>query len=460
MSDVSAEITNWVAGVTGGQVKEIKLVSTGGRQGYRVDVEKEGKPLGLFMQQGRPPGTGQFSTVTREAEIFRALEAIGVTVPHVWGASEDYHVILLDRLEGGAWFQEPPDPQQRVTLAQAYISELAKWHSTPAADLALPSFKPIKTARAHQEDQLAGIRKVFQEEDAKKPLDALARVTLDYLEKQLPDYDGQAVLCQGDTGPGNFLYVGNKITGVIDWELAHIGDPMDDIAWLTWRATQHGFPDMPERLREYEKLSGIEVVPQRVYYYRVNACARLGPWFGLASMAPAPRSTEFAADNDRAVHGGQWVTGMLHRRMRLEALGQALGMDLPPRITEAPGAQGEHSNMYHGVLAQLQNAVGRIEDRLASGLIKGAARQVKYLKQVDLHGESFSRAELADISKLLGRTVSSFDEGRPALADAAREGKVSFEGYFLYHWNRMTRDDFLMREASGKMFERSWPKVK
>jgi aminoglycoside phosphotransferase (APT) family kinase protein len=66
------------------------------------------------------------------------------------------------------------------------------------------------------------------------------------------------------------MYDGDRATAIVDWELAHIGDPMDDIAWLSWRATQHGWPDFPARLREYEDVSDHRD-PDRAKYYRLNA---------------------------------------------------------------------------------------------------------------------------------------------------------------------------------------------
>ena len=461
MADLEPEIVAWIAKVAGGEVTEARLVSSGGRLGYRIDVIKAGRPLALFLQRGRKPGEGSFMPLAREAEVSRAVEAIGVKVPHVWAVSNAFNVVLMQRLDGGVWFQEPPEADQRVKIAQDYIRQLARWHSTPAAALNLPSFQPIMSARAHQAAQLKGIRALFEEADRTAPIDALSRTTLDYLEREIPDYDGPAVLCQGDTGPGNFLYAGDEVLGVVDWELAHIGDPMDDIAWLSWRVTQHGFPDFPERLREYENLSGITVDPGRVYYYRVNACARLGPWFGLADMGQAAvrrgRAGADAAQNDRVADGSQMVMSMLHRRMRLQALGMALGVELPSRHVAHEAPPHEHAGLYDTVLGQLQTMVPLIADAKASRLAKGVARQVKYLKEIDRNYALFERGELADMSRLLGRTVSALDEGRPALAEAAREGRVSFEGYFLYHWNRMVRDDHMMREASGRLFHRAWP---
>lgn len=458
MADLSDQILDWIASVTGGAVSEAKLVSTGGRNGYRVDVRRGDEQLALFLQRGRPPGTGSFVPLSREAEVMRALESIGIKVPHVWGVSEADNTVLLDRLDGTVWFQEPADPAQQVSIAQDFIANIARWHATPAAELPLPSYQPILSAKAHQQSQLKGIRQIFEEADAESPIDALSIKTLDYLETQVPDYDGPAVLCQGDTGPGNFMYRDGQVAGIIDWELAHVGDPMDDIAWLSWRSTQHGFPDFPARMREYEQLSGIKVDPARVSYYRVNACARLGPWFGLADMGQAAAyRRENGEDTDRSADGSQMIMSMLHRRMRLVALGDALGMDLPSRYVTEEAAPHDHAGMYDNILRQLQVMVPRIEDRQASSLAKGVARQVKYLKEVDRNFVSFEHQELAEIAALLGRTVATTAEGRPALAAAARDGKVSFEAYFLYHWNRMVRDDHMMREASGKIFQRSWP---
>ena len=148
-----------------------------------------------------------------------------------------------------------------MAVAQDFMRHLATWHSAPARELELPSFGPVRSMPEHQRDQLAGIEALFEREDREVPIDALARAQLEHLLHHVPDHDGEPVLVQGDTGPGNFMYADGRVTAIVDWELAHVGDPMDDIAWLSWRATQQGWPDFPARLREYEAASGIEVDP-------------------------------------------------------------------------------------------------------------------------------------------------------------------------------------------------------
>ena len=92
-----------------------------------------------------------------------------------------------------------------------------------------------------------------------------------------------------------------------------------------------------------------------------------------------------------------------------------------------------------------------------ANLAKGAARQVKYLKEIDRNGTLFEADELDDLGRLLGRVPDSIEEGRVDLAAAANDGKVEFDDYLLYHWNRLVRDDLLMKPSSGAMYDRSWP---
>jgi len=112
MTELGPEVLDWIERVTGGRDVETQLVTSGGRLGYRVDVTVDGARRPLFLQRGRNPGTGSFMGFAREAEVYRALEPLGVKVAHVWGVDEALNVLLVDRLDGTVWFQEPPDPQQ------------------------------------------------------------------------------------------------------------------------------------------------------------------------------------------------------------------------------------------------------------------------------------------------------------------------------------------------------------
>ena len=468
MAKIPTAITDWIGEVAGGRFTGSRHVAAGGRDGFFVDVDRDGDRLELFLQLGRAAGgfdTSQVS-VEKEAEVFRALAANGLPVPRVWGVHGPSQGLLVERLKGRVWMHPPATAEEQLSVAQDFIRHLAAWHRLDPRALDLPSFGPVLSARDHQRRTLDHMR--AQAALGGGEVEPLLRISLDFLERALPDYEGPTVLLQGDTGPGNLMFEHGKVTGVVDWELAHLGDPMDDIAWVTWRATQHTFTHLPDRLAEYEALSGHRLDDARIRYYRVNACVRLacagsGPWggFGVTNMGVhRPRPSAAAptdADFDRSADGSTFVFTILHRRMRLEALMAVMGLESgPPQEDLIQAPPKEYGQMYEEMLARLQVAVKRTTDNLASNVMKGVARSVKYLKEADRNSAWFDQMELEDIAALVGRIPATVIEGRQALYAAAVAREVSDEDYVRYHWRRFLRDEQIMRAAGGSVYGRGW----
>ena len=471
MADIPSPITAWIEEVTGGQFTGSRHVAAGGRDGFFVDVDRGEDRLELFLQLGRAAGgfdTSQVS-VEKEAEVFRALAANGLPVPRVWGVHGPSQGLLVDRLRGRVWMHPPDTAEEQLSVAQDFIRHLAAWHRLDPRALDLPAFGPVLSAREHQRLNLEHMK---AQAAMTGEIEPMLRISLEFLQRRLPDYEGPTVLLQGDTGPGNMMFENGKVTGVVDWELAHFGDPMDDIAWVTWRTTQHTFTHLPDRLKEYEALSGHGLDDARIQYYRVNACVRLacagsGPWggFGVTNMgAQRPRPAQTAsptdADFDRAADGSTFVFTILHRRMRLEALMAVMGLEAgPPQEALEQASPKEYGQMYDDMLAKLQVAVKRTGDKMASNVMKGVARSVKYLKEADRNGAWFDRMELEDIGGLLGRKPTDVIDGRRALYAAAVDRKVSDEDYIRYHWRRFLRDEQVMRAAAGSVYGRGWAPI-
>ena len=467
------QVAAWIRAQVGGELVSGRRVPAGGRHGWLLDVkDAAGAVHSLFLQQARKgagdTATSAFMGFETEAEVYRALAGSGIPIPKVWGLNADLGLLLLDRVKGVTWMHAPADPVEQLSVAQDFIRHIATWHRLDPRDLDLPSFKPVRTVRDHQKARLAEFR--VRAEGGGGPIEPLLRISLEWLEANLPDYEGPVVLVQGDTGPGNFMYADGKVTGIIDWELAHLGDPMDDVAWMSWRTVQHTFTDFAARMAEYEALSGHKLDEKRVNYYRVNACVLLAAMgsgqhggFGLPAMgsarSPHPNGEPVAAEADRAADGSAFIFTTLHRRMRLEALAAAMGLDLPSRAIADQAPEPEASALYDQVLDSLRGATSRIEDRTASAVVKGVARTVKYLKETARNAAFFEAHELESIGRLLGVRPVSLLEGRQALYAAAVARRVSDEDYIRYHWDRLIRDDFLMRVAAGAVYQRTWPRL-
>ena len=135
-------------------------------------------------------------------------------------------------------------------------------------------------------------------------------------------------------------------------------------------------------------------------------------------------------------------------------------VDLDLRPAEVPPARAvtEADWLFDDVLAQLRDTiVPRVSDPLALQRTKGVARILKYLAEIQRDGPFFEAAELDDITAALGNRPASIDDGRRAIAAAVRDGTFAPRDYLQYLWNRIARENELLRPASGVMADRHWP---
>ena len=89
--------------------------------------------------------------------------------------------------------------------------------------------------------------------------------------------------CTATTALGNFIFGEEGLRGVIDWELAHWGDPMEDIGWLavkSWRfggkQPMAGIGDREAFYRDYEAAGGFPVDRERVRFWELFGNLRWG----------------------------------------------------------------------------------------------------------------------------------------------------------------------------------------
>ena len=114
-----------------------------------------------------------------------------------------------------------------------------------------------------------------------------------WLQDQQPT-NVENVVVHGDFRVGNLLVTPQGLAAVLDWELAHIGDPMEDLGWLCMRSWRFGQTDKPvggfaqraDFYAAYEQISSRRVDPERVRYWELLGCLKWGiicQWFAQQS---------------------------------------------------------------------------------------------------------------------------------------------------------------------------------
>ena len=244
------DLVTWIEEVGGGRVVLANRMPGGARkEAWFIDLADgpDATVTSLFLRYDRsdPARTKDPWTLHREATVYLALQESPVPVPRVLGVHPVHQAMLSERVQGGNWFSRIPDPGEQEATARDFMTKLAALHSLDPSGLDLPAFPAVTTVGEAVLAELDEWDRVLAARGG-TPEPALS-FSLRWLRDHIPSYDGPPVLVQGDTGPGNFMYLDGRVTAVVDWELAHLGDPMDDIAWLSLRATQEPFTDFPTR---------------------------------------------------------------------------------------------------------------------------------------------------------------------------------------------------------------------
>src|SRR4051812_8250954 len=149
--ELPEDLCAWVEAATSGRVAEARRVMGGAsREAWFVDVAGDDGALHeLFLRRdnGTGPMQGTPYTIGREATVYRALAPTPVPVPSVVAAHPDGNTVLLERIEGEAYFAAAGDAREQ--LAEQFVAILAALHTTDVRTLDLPDLVTPRTPQEH-----------------------------------------------------------------------------------------------------------------------------------------------------------------------------------------------------------------------------------------------------------------------------------------------------------------------
>ena len=233
--------------------------------------DAEGVPTPLVLRRSSARGTLEHTDRRAEFELLGALAAHGFPVPRVHWLEEEPSALerpyfVMDRLPGGPLRRQTPE--QRTALGRELGSWLARLHAADPDALAPALERPASAADATRAE-LAGWQAEY-ERSRPGPVPLLGAL-LAWLEVNVPEAEAPVRLLWADAGPHNLLVEEGRITGLLDWELAHLGDPLEDLGATVW-ACLPGTLERNDVLAGYEAQAG-PVDRARLRYFEALACA-------------------------------------------------------------------------------------------------------------------------------------------------------------------------------------------
>ena len=283
---IAGQLSRWLAEVLhdpGVHIDGLRRTSAGySRENWVFDaswLENGQSRTGAFIARRDPVGSVLDTDRRVEFGVLAALADCAVPVPSVrWldadGSRLGRPSIVMDRAEGICDYlvlNGPLPVERRLAIAHRLYDRLTDIHLLDWRDLGLNKVLPLPTDAAESALDLweGELRRVQIEPEPELEL-ALA-----WLRRHKPP-TAAITLVHGDFKPGNVLMQGDEVTMVLDWETAHLGDPLEDLGWVTnpLRAGEHSIPGVwqpADLIARWSRRTGLAADPAAVRWWNVLA---------------------------------------------------------------------------------------------------------------------------------------------------------------------------------------------
>ena len=284
----------------GTRLENVRRLSAGAsRAMWAIDaIASDGTEQRLIVRTD-PRGSSRPTPPVPEGTLLLAAAAAGVPVPRV--VAEDDEHLIVERIDG----ETIP---RKILRDEQFAAALPKLASQCGEALAAIHSIPVEQVPglAADADPVTTWRVMLDGFGQPHPTFELA---LRWLEERRPPTTGAAIV-HGDFRNGNLILGPDGLRAVLDWELAHVGDPMEDLGWLCVKAWRFGvnrpvggFGEREDLFAAYERASGRPVDPAAVRWWEVLGTLKWGVMCiaqAFTHLSGTVRSVELATIGRRA----------------------------------------------------------------------------------------------------------------------------------------------------------------
>lgn len=252
---------------------------------WLVDVVGEARPVAAVLRLPTP-ASGARAILTQRA-VLQAVASRGILAPRLLWHDDGHEnrfgrpFLVMERVAGTvpAGWSDLPEPS-RTALAEQAIDVLVALHAIDPGTLATSG--ELASGSADFEWYQARLKRF-------EPLPPVLRGALWWLERHRPPRGaGHRTLVHGDYRMGNFVVDDGRLQGVLDWEMASIGDPLADLAWCFIPVWEIAGVDEAAMVRRYAEGTGAPVDADRLHWHRVLAYVRLA-YYAVSGTAAFDR---------------------------------------------------------------------------------------------------------------------------------------------------------------------------
>jgi len=444
--DLPAGIPEWIETVGRGKISRLHR-HIARREAWVVDVTRpDGSVLEGFLRLQREEDRVDPRRLERETRIVQALADTDVPVPQVHGWNPELRATLFERDPGRADLDKVDDLAQQRSVMEDFMRIVARVHTLELDALALGDVMqympttPVECA-LNEVDLIVSQWRRFIDDQA----DPLTVYSLDWLRRFAPDSVARTSLVQGDTGPVNFMFQDDRVSAVIDWELGHFGDPLEDLGNIAVREFWNPSGGLSGLFELYERESGIPYDRFRVRYYAVHQNVR--------GMIPI----HYICENAHPRESVAWYLCYRYVGDRATCEMLAAAMEVPIEPPEMPEDGGNSDVLADSAIHALEHDIApALDDPFAASRARDVQTLIRCMDRKRRYGALLDQMELEELADLLETKLTSLPDARRSFSAAVEEGRLDDAAVIRTLSRKALRDEWLYAPAVELYPARRW----
>lgn len=405
------------------------------RPAWFLDLERDGEVLPLYFRGDRGGNDHGVYPLEHEMRVLQVLGEQGIPVPRIYGFCAEPRGIVMQRVHGHTNLGTCPDPDERRAVLEHYMELLAQMHALDIAPFIEVGLQPPARAEDVALGDFARWESAYR--NAKRRPEPLIEFVIRWVHRNVPHGRTQVSLLAGDSG--QFLFDRGRVTTMLDFELAYLGDPAADLGGMRSRTLSEPLGDIAAAVKHYEKASGQPVDIAAVDFHTVRF-AICTPMSVAAIVADPPRGTDYV----------QYLAWYLaYARAPLEVIAHREGIRLEP-IADLEPAPSRHAPGHDALNARIDPE--RETDEIARYEADATWRIAEYLRRVDRFGAGCEQADLDEATALLGFRPPSWQAADTALEELVAHAGVERNAELVrFFHRRMQRQEAILKPVMREL---------
>ena len=332
--DLSSRLAAYMAkkfGISAVEIDGLARISGGAsRETYRFAARyyRDGRAYDRRLILRRDPPSSLIDTDrSTEFRAYQAFHKLGFPVPEpvvleLGSEALERPFFIMEEIENcsvASILMSDPYGAHAAKLGQQFFTTLGRIAKTDPDKIGVGDFNGARTQSwKHEVERWE--REIDEDEREPQPI---ARAAIRWLKRNPPPPAQKLSVVHGDYRTGNFLYDGEgNIRAILDWEMAHLGDPLEDLAWAIDPLWSHGDPQRPAGMLTrahaigfWEQASGLKAEPQALFWWEIFSSLK-----GAAIWISAAREYADGRNPDPANAFSGWYCLAFHNKVLADRL--------------------------------------------------------------------------------------------------------------------------------------------